>query len=164
MRRHQPALLGGLFVGVLSSLPYVSACCCLWVVAGGMLTAYLQQQNRPDPVEAGEAALGGLIAGLVGAVIVVAVSAVFALTGDVPAQLGRALEEVQLPPELIERVTTLMEGPSFILLNAAVTLPVYAVLALLGALLGSAVFRKKSPPPAAPPPPGPAADQPPTVQ
>ena len=34
---------------------------------GGALTVYLQQQSKPEPVEAGEAVLGGLIAGLVGA-------------------------------------------------------------------------------------------------
>ena len=41
MARYQPALLGGLFIGVLSSLPVVGAanyCCCLWVVVGGVLT------------------------------------------------------------------------------------------------------------------------------
>jgi len=40
----QPALLGGTFLGILSALPIVSAanlCCCLWVVAGGVLAAYL---------------------------------------------------------------------------------------------------------------------------
>ena len=34
-----PALLGGLFIGVLSSLPYIkggNVCCCLWVVSGGV--------------------------------------------------------------------------------------------------------------------------------
>ena len=72
MSRHQPALLGGLFIGVLSALPVVSsanACCCLWVVAGGVLVVYLQQQNTPLPVETADAVLGGLIAGLIGAVI-----------------------------------------------------------------------------------------------
>ena len=51
MKRHQPALLGGLFIGVLSSLPLVNignVCCCLWVVVGGLLTVYLQQQNTPS--------------------------------------------------------------------------------------------------------------------
>jgi hypothetical protein len=43
-----PALLGGLFIGVLSSLPYIkggNVCCCLWVISGGMLAAWLMQQN-----------------------------------------------------------------------------------------------------------------------
>ena len=53
MQKHQPALLGGLFIGVLSVLPIVSAanCCCLWVIVGGVLVVYLQQQKKPTPVE-----------------------------------------------------------------------------------------------------------------
>ena len=38
----QPALLGGLLIGVLSALPFVSVlngCCCLWVILGGVLTS-----------------------------------------------------------------------------------------------------------------------------
>ena len=38
MGRHTPALLGGLFIGVIASLPVVGACCCLWCICGGMLT------------------------------------------------------------------------------------------------------------------------------
>ena len=70
----QPAFWGGLFIGVLSALPLVkfgNVCCCLWVVLGGGLTVYLQQQRTPEPLETGEAVLGGLIAGLLGAVIYV---------------------------------------------------------------------------------------------
>ena len=47
-----PALLGGLFIGVLSSLPYIKGgniCCCLWVVSGGALAAWLMQQNTAAP-------------------------------------------------------------------------------------------------------------------
>jgi hypothetical protein len=38
----QPALIGGLVTGVLSALPFVNilnACCCLWVVTGGVVAA-----------------------------------------------------------------------------------------------------------------------------
>jgi hypothetical protein len=153
MRRHQPALLGGLFIGVLSSLPVLNYCCCLWVIVGGMLTAYLQQQRRTEPVEAGEAALGGLIAGLVGAVIALAVSAVLAQSVDVQQQLQSLFEEMQLPLEMRDRVSGLLDGPALLLLSAAIWLPVYAVFGLVGALLGSAIFRRRMPPspPAAPP-------------
>ena len=59
----QPALLGGLFIGVLSALPVVNlgnCCCCLWVVAGGALAVYLLQQNDPAPVSTADAATVGL--------------------------------------------------------------------------------------------------------
>src|SRR6185295_15612408 len=79
MGRHKPALLGGLLIGVLSSLPLVAIgnlCCCLWVIVGGLLTVYLEQQAQPEPIETGDAAVGGLLAGVIGAVIAVAGAAI----------------------------------------------------------------------------------------
>ena len=159
MKRFQPALLGGLFIGVLSSLPFVGAanvCCCLWVVAGGVLTAYLQQQAQPDPIEAGDAALGGLVAGLVGAVITILVGQLLlSITGPmVQEQIRRALESnPDVPPEVRDMVIRLTTGGGIALLQAAIYLPVYAIFGLLGGLLGMAFFKKKLPPAAAPPAP-----------
>ena len=62
----QPALLGGIVMGVLSVLPFVNlvnACCCGWVLFGGALAAYLMQQNHPAPITAGDGAIVGLLAG-----------------------------------------------------------------------------------------------------
>ena len=67
----QSVLLGGLFIGVLSALPIISAgnCCCLWTLGGGMLTAYLAQQQTRQPLRLLDGARLGLLAGLAGAVI-----------------------------------------------------------------------------------------------
>ena len=154
MRRYQSALLGGLFIGVLSGLPVVGAlnyCCCLWVVVGGILTVYLQQQNQPEPVEASDAAVNGLIAGLVGAVVYVALTAaIVGVSGDAMQNEFRSAIEnnPQVPPEVRDRLLGLLTGGRIVLLLAAVSLPVYAVVAMLGSLLGVAIFRKKTPPPA----------------
>ena len=75
--RLQPALLGGVFIGVMSALPIINAgncCCCLWVLAGGALAVYLYQQNSPVSVPAAEGALLGLLAGLIGGIIWVVLS------------------------------------------------------------------------------------------
>jgi hypothetical protein len=56
----------------------------------------------------------------------------------------------QIPPEIRDRIETLTQGPNLMLLTAAVTLPMYAVASMLGALLGLAMFRKKTSPPAQP--------------
>ncbi len=66
----QPALLGGLFIGVLSALPIISVgncLCCMWVIGGGVLAAYLLQQNQAAPISSSDGAMTGLLAGLVGA-------------------------------------------------------------------------------------------------
>jgi hypothetical protein len=153
MSRHQPALLGGLFIGVLSALPVVSsanACCCLWVVAGGVLVVYLQQQNTPLPVETADAVLGGLIAGLVGAVIAcLGQYILYAITGTLWQDMVRQQLEQnpEVPSEVKDMVTNLLTGRALWVLVLAFTLPLYAVFAMLGALLGLAFFRKKLPPP-----------------
>lgn len=171
MKRYQPALLGGLLIGVLSSVPVVSAgnlCCCLWVITGGLLTAYLQQQNTPEPLEAGEAALGGLIAGLIGAIISVVIGQIIfsmfasAFQSQIAEQVRQSLESnPDLPADARDRiegiVSMLTTGRGIALIQLAVVLPVYAIFGLLGGLLGMAFFKKKLPP-AAPP-----AAMPPTI-
>jgi len=158
MSRFQPALLGGLFIGVLSALPVVNAanCCCLWVVVGGALTTYLLQQARPVPVETSEAALLGLIAGLVGGILYLAATAVL-LSGAMGVQLMDQLRETmnnnpEIPAEVRDRIVSLMGGGAIALIVAAVTIPLYAVFSLIGALIGLAIFKKKVPPPASPGP------------
>jgi hypothetical protein len=165
MKRYQPALLGGLFIGVLSSLPVVSAanvCCCLWVVAGGVLAVYLQQQSTPEPIEAGDAALSGLLAGLLGAIITVVINQLLmSVTGPlVQEQIRRALDQnPDVPPEVRDFLNRITTGGGIALLQAAITLPVFAVFGVLGGLLGMAFFKKKTPPGAPPmtPPPTPPA-------
>jgi len=153
MGKHQPALLGGLFIGIISSLPIVSAlniCCCLWVVLGGLLVVYLQQQRKPEPVETGEAILGGLIAGLLGAVITSLISMLLFASVTGPAffeQLRSQLESnPDVPPEARDFVLNLFTGRGFIFILFALNLPLYSVFAMLGSLLGLAFFRKKVPP------------------
>ena len=67
----QSVLLGGLFLGVLSALPIISAanCCCLWTLTGGIITAYLAQQEQREPLRLLDGARLGLLAGLTGAVV-----------------------------------------------------------------------------------------------
>src|SRR5687768_9838442 len=100
--RLQPALFGGLFIGVLSALPFISAlnaCCCLWVIAGGVLTTYLLQEGSPVPVTAGPAAVSGLIAGAIGAVIGFALGALIGLMLGGGADSLNQIPQADLPPE-----------------------------------------------------------------
>ena len=69
----KPALIGGVVLGLLSVIPFVSAvnvCCCLWAILGGMLATYLYVKNSPTPANAGDGAVLGALAGLIGGVMV----------------------------------------------------------------------------------------------
>jgi hypothetical protein len=150
MKRHQPALLGGLLIGLLSALPVVGGCCCLWAAVGGMLAVYLQQQRMPGPIQSGEAAVSGLIAGIIGAVLAtLATWLAFLVVGPVAQDaVQRALESnPAVSPEMRDFITNMVSGRGVILLKLCINLPVYAVFSMLGGLLGMAFFKKKATPP-----------------
>jgi hypothetical protein len=68
----KPALIGGVVLGVLSVIPFVSAanlCCCLWAILGGILASYLYIKNSPTPATPGDGAMLGALAGVIGGAI-----------------------------------------------------------------------------------------------
>ncbi|MEO8077532.1 MAG: DUF5518 domain-containing protein [Acidobacteriota bacterium] len=151
--RLQPALYGGIVIGVLSALPIVSAgncCCCLWVIAGGMLAAYLRQQNSSFSISSSEGALVGLLAGLIGGVIGVVLSIPMeAMIGPFQRQLVERVLSSQpdIPAEtrqMLERAST---GPAVIAVKFVWGVVTGAIFGMLGGLLGVAVFKKSAPPP-----------------
>ena len=159
----QPALLGGAFMGVLAALPFVSylnACCCLWVVVGGLIAAWVMQQNHPYAITTGDGALVGLLTGLFGAAIGTLISVLMApfqrqLDLFIWERVSQMMGEV--PPLLEQMMEQRRTGPAVTTLGAigslVVTAIVYPIFAMLGGLLGAAMFRKNvSPPPPYPPP------------
>jgi hypothetical protein len=165
-----PALLGGLFIGVLSSLPYIkggNVCCCLWVVSGGALAAWLMQQNTARPITVGEGAIVGLLSGLAGTFVWIAWAILgmllFSSTPFDMADFQRAMSEGgrDVPPEAREALENL--SPAVMLVVGGVIWTVVStVFATLGGLLGALIFRKKGDPTAGLPPVPPPAFIPPT--
>jgi hypothetical protein len=162
-----PALLGGLFIGVLSSLPIVSmgnACCCLWVVSGGVLAAWVMQQNTPRPVTNGEGALVGVMAGVLGSIIVVMGLVTLMVLSRAPIDFNEVLREAAQSPEMTPEGRQALENLNPAVLIAFIAMGmfvIYAVMATLGGLLGAVIFKKKSGPPAPPMPPPPTSFTPP---
>src|SRR5687767_2309849 len=114
----KPAALGGLFIGVVSALPIVGAancCCCLWIVSGGMLAAYVASQNQPASITPAEGGLIGGSAGLIGALIWVPIAIVLdVLVAPVQqAVIGSVLTNARdMPPEARQALEGLMQPAS----------------------------------------------------
>ena len=154
--KFQPALYGGLFIGVLSALPIINFanCCCLWVIGGGLLATYLLQQNHPFPIAAADGALVGLLAGLIGGVIGVILSVPLEMAMG-PIQ-QRVLERLVLsnpdvPPEtrqMIENMATRGVSAVLIFIRLVFAECIGGIFGMLGGLLGVAIFKKKDLPPA----------------
>lgn len=148
--RAQPALLGGLFIGVLSTLPIINMgnmCCCLWVVSGGALAAWLLQERQPEPLTGADGALIGLMAGGVGALVGTLLSIPLDLYfGPIMRDwVQRYAQGQDLPPEFLEMLNQQMTAAS-IIAKLIFSLVAYVVFGMLGGVLGVAIFRRKNPP------------------
>lgn len=145
MNKLKPALLGGLIVGILSAIPFLNYCCCIWGIGGGVLAGFLYIKSSPIPVKVGEGAVIGVLTGLVGAVLyfVIGFPIAYFLSG---AQMEEALRTtgVQLP----EGVSGLMLIVLSILIGALILL----VLAIIGGLISVPIFEKRKDGPPPPPP------------
>jgi hypothetical protein len=169
--RLQPALWGGLFIGVLSALPLINAgncCCCLWVLVGGALAAYLRQQNNPYQIDAAEGAIVGLMAGVIGGVVYSLLSIPLQMmTGPMQQEWMNQIlsSNPDVPPEMRELVERLTASSGLQLIGMILSVVVYSIFGLLGGLIGVAIFKKNLPPPQPPGtidvPPSPAAPPPP---
>ncbi|HEY3158979.1 MAG TPA: hypothetical protein VGJ78_08480 [Vicinamibacterales bacterium] len=150
----QAVLLGGLFIGVLSALPIVNIanCCCLWILLGGALTAYVAQEEDPRPIGPLDGARLGFRAGVFGAVVWLFASAAVDLmlrplqqsaadlmlqnATDVPPDVRRFLEGVGSSASIAVRMV----------FGFLIQLFVAAPFASLGGLLGAAIVPRREQP------------------
>ena len=150
--RLQPALLGGVFIGVMSALPIINAgncCCCLWVLAGGALAVYLRRQNSAVEITAAEGALMGLLAGFIGGIIgVVLAIPIQMMVGPMQDEWMRRIIQgnEDMPPEMREMMERITAGNTMRVAGAVLNIIVSVVFGMLGGLLGVALFKKNAPP------------------
>lgn len=145
MNKLKPALLGGLIVGILSAIPFLNYCCCIWGIGGGLLAGMLYIKSAPLPVKVGEGAVVGVLTGLVGAILyfIISVPIGYFLSS---AQLEEALTRagVQLPAGLSGLLLFVLAG----LMGGACLL----VLSIIGGLISVPIFEKRKDGPPPPPP------------
>lgn len=140
----KPALLGGLIVGVLSAIPFINYCCCIWSIGGGALAAFLYIKSSPVPVKTGDGAMIGGLAGVVGGIIYLILGlpiAVFFGMAAMEDQLTRT--GVHLP----------FSGVLLMIVAGIVGAIILALLATLGGVIGVAIFEKRKGNGSVPPPP-----------
>ena len=154
----KPALIGGVLLGLLSAIPVVNlvnVCCCLWALIGGLLASYLYIKNSPVPARAGDGAILGALAGLVGAVIVVIIGIpISIIAGGITRELLIRLVE-NLNPGQAEAIRIQMEAGSTIpgaILNGIILAVLLVIFSTIGGLLGVPIFEKRKGPIPPPPP------------
>jgi len=162
------ALICGAVIGVVSATPglsLINCCCCAGVWLGGLLAMYLYKKEFTEgmpPLESSDALMLGLMAGVVGAFAAVLVNVLILVTfGPIEAELVRSIsgkvldrmsEQGSLPADMVETLKDQIEASikdsgrmSNIFGGLFITLIVYPIFTILGALLGFSIFRPKTP-------------------
>ncbi|MEN3335480.1 MAG: hypothetical protein V7641_4845 [Blastocatellia bacterium] len=160
-----PALVGGVILAVLSSIPFVSlanVACCSWAIVGGGVAAYMLVKRSPlRRVTSGDGALTGLLAGLIGSLVILLINIPFAsrFGSEFIAGMKQAAEQQKDPQaqQTLNRLISLVQDNA--ILAALIIWLVFTLIAVgmatLGGIIGVAIFEKRKgnqPPPAYPPP------------
>ncbi|HST51285.1 MAG TPA: hypothetical protein VLJ61_04670 [Pyrinomonadaceae bacterium] len=143
------ALIGGVVAGILSAIPFVNYCCCIWAVGGGILAVYLFAKNTRSPVTAGGGASIGAVAGAIAAIIYLVISLPLNLI------IGTAAMAAQMEQMEKAGVSIPFSGVALMLVASIIGAVLVFVLTLVGGLIGAPIFGKGGGA-AAPPPPPPA--------
>jgi len=151
-----PGLIGGATIGILSTLPIINlgnCLCCMWVVFGGALAAYVYHKSLPRdmPITSADGALAGLLAGLFGALFFTFLTYFFmAVIGFRPG--GTIIDSIlesrnDISPELEELLEELRQGgevnPIFVLIQLISSLVIDAVFGTIGGIIGAAFLKKR---------------------
>ncbi len=178
----KPALIGGILLGVLSSLPLINmfnCFCCAWVIAGGVVAAYQYVKESPIPISLGGGVSVGLFAGIIGTVVMGLFSIPLHLLstragGGILEQLKGTMDQLpNVPPETRQMIESLASrsdmNTAIMLAGMLVTLVIFCIFGMAGGAIGVAIFEKRKPgsaPPEIshyqpPPPPPPPDEEPP---
>lgn len=142
MNKLKPALVGGLIAGILSVIPIVSTCCCIWAILGGLLASFMYIKSSPTPVTPGEGAGVGAMAGAVGVLIYLIIG--------LPIQLFLGTAQME---EAVRRsgVDVPLTGIALILIGVFFVAVLILIFSTIGGVVGVPIFEKRKG--AQPPPP-----------
>lgn len=144
-----------MFLGLLSSLPLINmgnCFCCMWVLGGGGIAAFLVTKQRPGGITYGDGAFAGVLSGLVGAVVGTLVS--------IPMRIlsARMFGSQQQAVEEMMKDVPGFEGPMKDLMMRALSSEIsamtitfeffanvltYSLLAMIGGILTVAILNKR---------------------
>ena len=151
----QPALAGGMFLGLLSSIPIIQAgncLCCMWVLGGGGLAAYmLMQQRSTGGVSFGDGAFAGVMSGLIGAVVATLISIPTKLfmsrfLAGQQSAMEEALREYPIDEatrELLLRMASPEVSVVTILPTFIMNLIIFSLFAMIGGILTVAIVNNQ---------------------
>lgn len=153
-----PALAGGAFIAFFSRTPLLNlgnCLCCLWVVAGGFLAAWMVRRSLPPGgnLTSSEGAMTGFLAGVFGALFGTFLHYFFAFIGldFSTAMLNEMLSGMEdMPEELAESMEAIRSmgafHPVMVVLGLVSSFIVNSIFATAGGLIAASLLKKQSAP------------------
>ncbi len=153
-----PALAGGAFIAFFSRTPLLNlgnCLCCLWVVLGGFLAAWMFRRSLPPGgnLTSSEGALTGFLAGAFGALFGGFLQYFFALIGldfsthmldellnnmkDMPEELTDSMEMIRSAGEF---------SPFMVVLGLISSFIINSIFATSGGLIAASILKKQPAP------------------
>ena len=149
----KPALMSGILLGVLTTLPVVNLGCLLWIGGAGILTVYFFRSENKVLISSRMGANLGFLTGLCGAVVwqLLEIVLIF-ITG--PEAIQEGMQEVRemilkienLPPDSFQTLEQMMElfgnplNLNVILISLIIKVFICGTLTTLGGVLGANLF------------------------
>lgn len=169
----QPALVGGVVLGVTSALPIIewfNCACCILVIGSGALATYIYLRDYPTNIASmtyGDGGLLGLLTGLIGGLVWAAVEIPlsyfkmrFGMGLQDLAKIEDLLGDTSVPPLVEDLLTGGALSLGVLSFTLFVQLVIAMIFASIGGVIGVALFRSAAsvdprPPtaPGTPPPP-----------
>ena len=150
----QPALAGGMFLGFLSSIPFISAgncLCCAWVLLGGGIATMMLVRQRPSGITYGDGAFVGVLSGLCGAVVGTIVQMSFRamasrLFESQQQELERIWQQIGAPGPIPDWLLRAMSGEIStvtVIFTFFSNLIMFSLFAMIGGILTVAILNKR---------------------
>ena len=143
-----PALVSGGLAGLLSGIPFVNCLCCLWIIGGGILAAYLLSKDSPATLGASDGVIVGIFTGIIAAITDSLISLPFRgvsieIFRKIMERIADFSEEIPYGWETWLERGTIGTSVSMFMLGFVISAFVFSALAALGGIIGISLFKKK---------------------
>lgn len=151
----QPALAGGMFLGMLSALPLINlgnCLCCMWVLAGGGIGAILLSRQRPSGLTFGDGAFVGVLSGVFGSVVATAVHIPVQIISSrlfesQPQEMEQLFQQLGIEGPVRDGMLQMMSGEvtiATVLIIFLSYLLMSSLFAMIGGILTVAIMNKRA--------------------
>jgi len=147
-------LIGGGIGGLLSGIPLINSCnclCCMWVILGGVVSAYILVYSARGWPTDGEGAIVGVGSGVMAGIVAGLISFLQILVMGKDKYMGQfqgSFQGQNLPPEFQQALEQWLQMWNesffvFFLLGAIFNVIIFTGFAVLGGIIGIRIFRPR---------------------